>query len=91
MESAWTTDDGSTEVGERKRLPKRERAEDCFAQKEVTVYENKAFVCNNVLCFTLLLARKRLILFRPLLALRKLIPPFETHLNLGGRPRYYEL
>jgi hypothetical protein len=42
MESSSTTDDGSTEVAQRKRLHKRERTEDCFAQKEVTVYENKA-------------------------------------------------
>jgi hypothetical protein len=43
MESASTTDDGSTEVAQRKRLHKRERTEDCFAQNDGTVYENKAF------------------------------------------------
>jgi hypothetical protein len=43
MESASTTDDGSTEVSQRKRLHKREGTEDCFGQNDGTVYENKTF------------------------------------------------
>jgi hypothetical protein len=41
MESASTTDDWSTEVAQRKRLHKRERAEDYFAQNDLMVCENK--------------------------------------------------
>jgi hypothetical protein len=42
MESGPTTEEGSTEVSQRKRLHKRELTEDCFAQNDGTVYDNKA-------------------------------------------------